>query len=82
VKRHLYLTLLSIPPGGFNFFLTFTDPTLGSSSDYFGFDLSEFDANSDVLSASAVAVVPEPTTLSLIGVFGALALRHRRRKIA
>jgi uncharacterized repeat protein (TIGR03803 family) len=74
--------LTNIPPGGFNFFLTFTDPTLGSSSDYFGFDLSEFDANSDVLSASAVAVVPEPTTLSLIGVFGALALRHRRRKIA
>ncbi len=72
--------LTNITPGGFNLFLTITAPTLGASSDYFGFDLSPFNANSDVLTASAIAVVPEPASLSVLTLCGLRLLARRRRQ--
>jgi uncharacterized repeat protein (TIGR03803 family) len=66
-------------PGSYNLFLTFTNIALNSPTTYFGFDLTQFTANSDTLRASAVAAVPEPATAAIALVFGANLLLTRRR---
>ena len=66
---------------GYNFYLTITNPTLGTGSPYFGFDFTQLSGTSDTLSVSAVAAaVPEPTSLSLLAI-GAITLLRRRQAI-
>ena len=66
---------------GYNFYLTLTNPTLGTGSPYFGFDFTQLNGTTDTLSVSAIAATaPEPTTLSLLAI-GAITLLRRRRAI-
>ncbi len=61
---------------GYNFFLTITDSTMGSSP-YLGFDFTQLNGINDTLSVNEIAV-PEPTSLSLL-IFGGLAILRRRK---
>jgi uncharacterized repeat protein (TIGR03803 family) len=65
--------------GNYDLFLTFTNIALNSTTTYFGFDLSQFTANSDTLTASAIAAVPEPAGTSIAIFFGATFVLKRRR---
>ena len=62
--------------GNYNFFLTITGSTLGSSP-YMGFDFLQLNGTADTLSVDCVAV-PEPGCASLL-LLGGLALRLRSR---
>ncbi len=62
---------------GYNFFLTITGSTLGTSSPYLGFDFTQLNGITDTLSVDNVAV-PEPGSLSLL-VLSGLALLKRRK---
>ena len=64
---------------GYNFYITITNPTLGTGSPYLGFDFTQLNGTSDTLSVSAVAAVPEPTSLSLLAIGGITLLARRRR---
>ena len=68
--------------GGYDFFITITDPTLGTGSPDFGFDFTQLNGISDTLSVGAVAVtggaVPEPASLAML-VAGSVGLLGRRR---
>jgi uncharacterized repeat protein (TIGR03803 family) len=70
----------SVQPGGYDFYFTFTDPTLGTGSPYFGFDLSQLNGTTDVLTATAVAVVPEPASAIILAATAAGLLCRRRRR--
>jgi hypothetical protein len=65
--------------GGYDFFIQVNNPTFGTGTDYFGFDLSQFSANGDVLTASSIAVVPEPASFGAVAI-ASLALLSRRRR--
>ncbi len=62
---------------GYNFFLTVTGSTLGSSP-YLGFDFTQLNGITDTLSVDNVAV-PEPGSASLL-LLGAVAIFRRRNR--
>jgi uncharacterized repeat protein (TIGR03803 family) len=69
---------LAVTPGNYNLYVTVISPSLGASSHYFGFDLSQFAVGTDVLTVSAIAVVPEPTAgFLLVAGSGAFLLKRR-----
>jgi hypothetical protein len=66
--------------GGYDFFITITNPTLGTGSPYFGFDFTQLNNTTDTLSvttAAAAAAVPEPASLGFLAI-GGIALLLRR----
>jgi uncharacterized repeat protein (TIGR03803 family) len=75
---------LSILGTGYDFYITITDPTLGTGSPYFGFDFTQLNGTSDTLSVTAVAAVPEPTSLGLLAIcsLGLLGRRRGRGRMA
>ena len=64
---------------GYNFYLTFSGLTLGTSTRYFGFDFTQPDGIADTLNIDTVAVAPEPASLVLLGLGAGSLLWHRRR---
>ena len=62
--------------------ITITHPMLGTGSPYFGFDFTQLNNTTDILNVSAAAVVPEPTSLSLLALCGMAMLRRSRKQRA
>jgi hypothetical protein len=68
-------------PAGYNLFVTYSGASLpGSLPNYFGFDLSNA-AQSAVanVTVSQIAVVPEPSTLAVVGLAGLPMMRRKRK---
>jgi hypothetical protein len=72
---------LTILNSGYDFYITIGNDTLGTGSPYFGFDFTQLNGTTDTLSVTAVAAVPEPASLAMVG-FGCAALLRRRRWLA
>ena len=64
--------------GGYDFFISITNSTLGTGSPDFGFDFTQLNGITDTLSVSSAAAVPEPASLSVIALVGLASLRRRK----